>query len=299
MESESELESESRRPKKPKMQKWERQGLLSSMRQIRSPSSSMLVESSQNVRQVYNISEYDQEFQTLQPDQLRGFQDMTCSLTTSTTKSQRQASTHYGSMSSVRSHSGQVGGLSGHRLNINHFTQPIRSESGVEEICASFPDPIGPSLPRPGQHSRHRSSHFNCIFIICSSCTSHSSYRSASQWEWWRDQDQRSEDDHVRHSQNCVNITFFVVDDGVNPIIGLDALHQTKMNFIAKRISNKKRHRAALHYFKSHYSSGLVTQGHIKSSILQWEDPEHTMFDSQVKLTNQITAEIDFACAIQ
>ena len=48
-----------------------------------------------------------------------------------------------------------------------------------------------------------------------------------------------------------------------------------------------------LHYFINHYySSGLVIQGYIKSSILQWEDPEYTMFDSQS--TNQIIAEIDF-----
>ena len=40
------------------------------------------------------------------------------------------------------------------------------------------------------------------------------------------------------------------------------------------------------------YSSGLVIQGFIKGSILQWEDPEYTVFDSQS--TNQIIAEIDF-----
>ena len=48
-----------------------------------------------------------------------------------------------------------------------------------------------------------------------------------------------------------------------------------------------------LHYFRIHYySSALIIQGSIKGSILQWEDPEYTAFDSQS--TNQIIAEIDF-----
>ena len=40
-------------------------------------------------------------------------------------------------------------------------------------------------------------------------------------------------------------------------------------------------------------TSPQVTQGNIKSSILQWEDAEYTVFDSHS--TNQITTEIDFA----
>ena len=64
-----------------------------------------------------------------------------------------------------------------------------------------------------------------------------------------------------------MNIMFLIVDDVVNPII-------------ASLLQN--------HY----YSSGLVIQGYVKSPILQWEDPEHTVFDSQS--TNQIIAEIGF-----
>ena len=109
-------------------------------------------------RQVYNISEFPQEqpIQTLQPDQLRGFQDLRPAAQPQRT-TQSQVSNHYGSVSSVLSYPGQVGGLSGHRLNINHFTNPITSEVGVKEICGPFPYPIGPSLlsifRSRGQHS--------------------------------------------------------------------------------------------------------------------------------------------------
>ena len=98
-----------------------------------------------------------------------------------------------------------------------------------------------------------------------------------------------------------MNITFLIVDDVVNLIIGLDALHQIEVTsevqfhlFQSGKADVQQRdHRAALCYFKNHYySSGCVIQGYIQSSILQWEDPEYTVVGSQS--TNQIIAEIDF-----
>ena len=95
-------------------------------------------QSSQNSRQAYNISEHpqDQPIQTLQPDQTRGLQDLRPAAQQLQQSSQSEASTHYGSVSSVLSHPGQVGGFSGHRFNINHFTQRFNSEVGVKDICA-------------------------------------------------------------------------------------------------------------------------------------------------------------------
>ena len=70
-----------------------------------------------------------------------------CSTSTKRTKSS-QVSSHYGSVSSVLPHPGQVGGFSGHRLNINHVTHPFSSEVEVKEVRSSFTYPIGPSLPQ-------------------------------------------------------------------------------------------------------------------------------------------------------
>ena len=92
-----------------------------------------------------------------------------------------------------------------------------------------------------------------------------------------------------------IKITFLIVEDVVNPIIGLDALRQNKVQFHMFQGGNAGQgQRAVLHYFSDHYySSGLVVQGFVKGSIHQWEVPVYTVFDSQS--TNQIIAEIDFA----
>ena len=66
---------------------------------------------------------------------------MTCGSTTSTTKSESSIHCAMGPASSVLSHSGQVGGFSGHRLNINHFTQPVSSESGSKRFVLHFLTP--------------------------------------------------------------------------------------------------------------------------------------------------------------
>ena len=203
---------EPRRPKRQKRPKWERQGLLSGMRQIRLEQSATGISYSaifsEHKASLQYISEHpqDQPIQALQPDQFRGFQDLQLASQQLQQQSQSQASTHYGSASSALSHSGQVGGFSGHRLNTNHFAQPINSDRGQRNLCfTSLPhwsQSPSPSSGALGSTHRYRSSRFNRAFIVCASCTSHS-YRSACQCERWRDQDQRSEDDHVRHSQNC------------------------------------------------------------------------------------------------
>ena len=94
-----------------------------------------------------------------------------------------------------------------------------------------------------------------------------------------------------------MHITFLIVEDVLNPIIGLDALHQNSVQFhlfqTGKAYLQQKSQKAVLHYHKHHYyASGLVLSGYVKSSILKWDDPQHTIFDPQS--TSQIIAEIDF-----
>ena len=94
-----------------------------------------------------------------------------------------------------------------------------------------------------------------------------------------------------------MHITFLIVEDVLNPIIGLDALHQNAVQFhlfqTGKAYLQQKSQKAVLHYHKSHYyASGLVLPGYVKSSILKWDDPEYTIFDPQS--TSQVIAEIDF-----
>ena len=94
-----------------------------------------------------------------------------------------------------------------------------------------------------------------------------------------------------------MRITFLIVEDVLNPIIGLDALHQSSVQFhlfqTGKAYLQQRSQKAVLHYRKHHYyASGLVLSGYVKSSILKWDDPQYTIFDSQS--TSQIVAEIDF-----
>ena len=88
-----------------------------------------------------------------------------------------------------------------------------------------------------------------------------------------------------------MRITFLIVEDVLNPIIGLDALHQNLVQFhlfqAGKAYLQQKSQKAVLHYHKHpYYASGLVLSGYVKSSILKWDDPQYTIFDP--------TAEIDF-----
>ena len=141
-----------------------------------------------------------------------------------------------------------------------------------------------------GNSHRHRSGHFNWTFFTCSTCAIHSTLMSACQCQWWRDPSRRSEEDYVHHSQDRH-------EHAVNPIIGLDALHQNTVQFhffqSGKAYLQQCDQRAVLHHFRSHYySSGLVFPGFLKGSLLEWEDTEYTVFDSQS--TNQIVAETDF-----
>ena len=85
-----------------------------------------------------------------------------------------------------------------------------------------------------------------------------------------------------------MNITFLIVEDVVNPIIGLDDLHQMEFCFACLRV--EMRIFSSMVKEQSLTTSGI--QGFIKGSRLEWENSEYTIFDSQS--TTQLIAEIDF-----
>ena len=299
--SESELESESRRPIKSKGQEWKRKGLLSGLWQIRSSSSFMLVEqSATRISDSAIISELKASFtiyrSILRINQFRlynqisfeGFQDLRPAAQQLQQPSQSQASTHYGSVSSVLSHSGQVGGFSGHRLNINHFTQPTSSDSGVKEIISLSHRSQSPSSSSGalGSTHRYRSCHVNCTFIVCTSCTSHS---------------------HTGHLVNVnggdikikgqkmvtyvthrvvMNITFLIVDDVVNPITGLDHF-KMKFSFICFRVA---RHTFNKEVIEQCFTTSKITtipqvwSFKVTSRVLFFSDPEYTLFWLQSRI---------------
>ena len=119
-------------------------------------STSQLPYQNQSSRQVCNMSEYpqDQPTQTLQHDHLKGFQDLRpVAQQQSQTTNRSVATSHYGSVSSVLHHPGQVRGFSRHRLNINHFTQPFTSQTQMGKMCSSLLYPTGPLFRNLGQHS--------------------------------------------------------------------------------------------------------------------------------------------------
>ena len=82
---------------------------------------------------------------------------------------------------------------------------------------------------------------------------------------------------YVAH-QVVMNITFLIVEDVLNPINGLDALHENAVQFrlfqSGKAYLQQKSHKAVLDYYKNHYyASGLVILGYVKRSILKRDDP--------------------------
>ena len=94
-----------------------------------------------------------------------------------------------------------------------------------------------------------------------------------------------------------MHITFLIVDDVLNPIIGLDALHQNSVQFhlfqTGKAYLQQRSQKAVLRFHKHHYyASGLVLSGYVKNFILRWDDPQYAIFDPQS--TSQMIAEIDF-----
>ena len=97
-----------------------------------------------------------------------------------------------------------------------------------------------------------------------------------------------------------MSIPFLIVKDVVNPIAGLDALHQNAVQFHLIRVAKLtfsntvQRQFFATSGITTIYSSGLVLQGFLRGSLLEREDPEYTVFDSHPQITNQIVAEIDF-----
>ena len=255
---------------------------------------------------IFSCHQYpqDQPIQTLPPDQLRGFRDLRPQAQQQQYQSLSQASTQCGSIAMVLSSSDQVGGFSGQRLNINYLSDSCDLDSGImgQEICASFPCSIGSGLPSHLQKPWAALIDSGAATSIAPSSlaphvpvTPHSGQLVNVNGGEIKIKGQKKVT-YVTHMV-VMHITFLIVEDILNPIIGLDALHQNWVQFhlfqAGKAYLQQKGQKAVLHYHKNHYyASGLVLSGYVKSSILKWDDPEYTIFDHQS--TSQIIAEIDF-----
>ena len=213
-----------------------------------------------------------------------------------------QASTQCGSIATVLSSSNQ-GGFSGQRLNINYLSESGDLDSGIvgQEICASFPYSIGSGLPHHLQEPWGALIDSGAVTSIAPSSfaphipiTPHSGQLVNVNGGEIKIKGQKKVT-YVTHMV-VMHITFLIVEDVLNPIMGLDALHQNAVQFHlfqrGKAYLQQKSQKAVLHYHKNHYyASGLVLSGYVKRSILKWDDPQYTIFDPQS--TSQIIAEID------
>ena len=153
-----------------------------------------------------------------------------------------------------------MNGLSGHRLNVNHFTKPLNSETNIMQICSSCPYPIGPSLPQQLQEPWAALAVTGAITSIApaslTSLTPITQHSGQLVSEWWRDQGSRPKEGHVLHSQDCHE----------HHKVEFSSIFQS-----GKAYLRQQSQRAVLHYFRNHYySSGLATQGFLKGSLLEW-----------------------------
>ena len=195
---------------------------------------------SQCSKEVYNIHQYpqDQPTQSLPPDQLRGFRDLRPQAQQQQYQNQSQASTQCGSIAIVLSSSDQVGGFSGQRLNINYLSDSCDLDSGImgQEICASFPYSIGSGLPSHLQEPWAALIDSGAVTSIAPSSfaphvpiTPHSGQLVNVNGGEIKIKGQKKVM-YVTHMV-VMHITFLIVEDVLNPIIGLDALHQNSVQF--------------------------------------------------------------------
>ena len=195
----------------------------------------------------------DQPIQKLPPDQLRGLRDLrpqvqqqqhqnpsqaledfeTYDLELSQQQYQNlsQASTQCGSTATALSNSDRVGGFSGQRVNINYFSDSRDLDSAIigQDICASFPYSIGPGLPSHLQEPWAALIDSGAITSIAPSSfaphvpiTPHSGQLVNVNGGEIKIKGQKMVT-YVTH-QVVMRITFLIVEDVLNPIVGLDAL---------------------------------------------------------------------------
>ena len=94
-----------------------------------------------------------------------------------------------------------------------------------------------------------------------------------------------------------IHVSFLIVEDVKNPIIGLDAIYHNRLqvHLHEKRkvhSSTTSVQGAVLHYHQNHYyASGVVLPDHVQSHHLRWSDSQYTTLDNQS--ASNIIAEID------
>ena len=107
---------------------------------------------------------------------------------------------------------------------------------------------------------------------------------------------------------SCTSPSLFV-EDVLNPIIGLEALHQNSVQFhlfqTGKAYLQQKSHKAVLHYLihKNHYyASGLVSVHHIRPSINEFSTQVRrstSKINSEARLTQSQEEEEDVSLESQ
>ena len=149
----SNSELESKWSERSQRKEWKRKGNVSGVWQIRSSGTSVLVESSTQTQSDHHLAAIISESglkacaQHFRAPPGSTNSDFTTWFAQRFSRSQTSCST----WTSILHHPGQVCGLSGHGLNINHFAQPFTSQTQTGEICSSLrwlPNSIGPSLPQ-------------------------------------------------------------------------------------------------------------------------------------------------------
>ena len=192
-------------------------------------------------------------------------------------------------------------GFSGHQLRINHFTSGV-SEDYIMDV--NFNNPIydiGPSLPQECQEP--------CAALTDTGAIASIPPQSFVPLIPIKEKSEtlisvnggNIEVLSVKHvafvtDKIIIHVNFLIVEDVKNPIIGLDAIHHSRLQVHlhgkAKCILQQHQHKALLHYHQSHYyASGLVLPDHVQGHHLRWSDPQFTTLDNQS--ASNIIAEID------
>ena len=183
--------------------------------------------------------------------------------------------------------SGQGQGFSGHQLRINYFTSGV-SEDYIMEV--NFNNPIydiGPSLPQECQEPWAALIDIGAVASIApQSFVPHIPIKEKSE-TLASVNGGNIKVLGVKHvtfitGKIITHVNFLIVKDVENPIIGLDAIHhsrlQVRLHGKGKCILQQHQRKALLRYHQSHYyASGLVLPDRVQGHHLRWSDPQFTM----------------------
>ena len=140
-----------------------------------------------------------------------------------------------------------------------------------------------------GSTHRYKSTCINRSSITCSSHPHQGEVRDPHQRQWWEHQGPRCQTRHLRHRQDYHSCEFLIVENIKNPIIGLDATHDNRLQVHLHEfqqegkciLQQQHQRKALLHYHQSrYYASGLVLPDHVQSHDLRWSPSVHNLRQS-------------------